>query len=90
MSDKPYLTKENMLEIAEPRTQPAAIVRWFRANGFPDCPIRPNGFPDISVAEYEAQRSQKRTESSTSSTEKPDVAGFLKKIADRSKNKAPA
>jgi hypothetical protein len=86
MSAVPYLTNEEILGIVEPLTQPAAIVRWFRSHGFPDCQVRPNGLPLIFRCEFESKHAQVQE----TMPEQPDVSGFLKKIANRSKTKAAA
>ena len=83
----PYLTNEEIKGITEPLTQPAAIVRWFRANGFSDCKVKPNGLPLIYRSEFYASPVAETTKENAAH---PDVAGYLAKLAKRSKSKAHA
>lgn len=48
----PFLTDAEVLEIAKPLVQPAAIVRWFRDHGYV-CRVKPNRMPLISRAHFE-------------------------------------
>ncbi|KAF1042602.1 MAG: hypothetical protein GAK35_02649 [Herbaspirillum frisingense] len=50
----PFLSDEEILTIAEPLVQSAAIMRWFRKNGFVDLPRRPNGMPLVARAYFDA------------------------------------
>lgn len=51
---KPYLTDAEILEIAAPLKQRAAIRRWFEDAGF-TVKTRPNGMPLILRAEFDRQ-----------------------------------
>jgi len=50
----PLLTEEEILLIMHPLTQSAAILRWFKQNGFVDVKKRPNGMPLISRSYFDA------------------------------------
>lgn len=49
----PNLSDAELLEICKPLTQPAAMIRYLRAEGF-FVKRRPNGWPLVSRANYEA------------------------------------
>jgi hypothetical protein len=49
----PFLTDEEILEIVKPLRQPAAILRWFRKNGFDQVKPKPNGMPLIGRTYFE-------------------------------------
>lgn len=59
MTTKPYLTNDEILEIVEPLTQPAAICRWFRNNGYADAKIKPNGLPLIPRAMFDHEKTKR-------------------------------
>jgi hypothetical protein len=82
---KPYLTDPEILEIASPLTQRAAIVRWFKNNGFGVVRVRPNGMPLIMRSALE-QIDQKEA----SNDSKVDVAAYLRKYGKDAKQKASA
>ena len=45
MNPLPFLTKEEILKMVDPLTQPAAIRRWFECSGFSHFKIMPCGLP---------------------------------------------
>jgi hypothetical protein len=53
MSQLPFLTDDEIHEIVHPLTQPAAIMRWFRRNGFDQVKVKPNGMPLIGRTYFE-------------------------------------
>jgi hypothetical protein len=79
----PHLTTEEILDMAEPLQQPAAIVRWFKKQGFVVKVVRPNGMPLISRAAWESHlsaepaASEPKTETPANT---PDVAAFLSRF----------
>lgn len=76
----PHLTTEEILDMVEPLQQPAAIVRWFKKQGFVVKVVRPNGMPLISRTAWEAYLSPEPTASDTAtetSANTPDAAAFL-------------
>lgn len=76
----PHLTTEEILDMVEPLHQPAAIVRWFKKQGFVVKVVRPNGMPLISRCAWEAHLSAEPTASATaaeSPANTPDAAAFL-------------
>lgn len=82
----PHLTTDEMLDMVEPLTQPAAIVRWFRKQGFEVKSIRPNGLPLISRAVWEAHLSapsgaDEKLPDNPATT--PDVAAFLSRFKQK-------
>jgi len=48
-----HLTDAEIREMVFPLTQPAAIVRWFKKQGF-TVKVRPNGMPLVSRAHFDA------------------------------------
>lgn len=82
----PYLTNAEILEIVDPLTQPAAIVRWFKNNGY-TVKVRPNGMPLVTRQHFE-QVTGGNVDPVTSGGEQPDVTGYLKRLANKSKKKA--
>lgn len=76
----PHLTTEEILDMVSPLQQPAAIVRWFKKQGFVVKVVRPNGFPLISRTAWEAHLSVTPTETAATietPANTPDVAAFL-------------
>lgn len=86
----PFLTDEEIFAIVHPLQQPAAIVRWFKNNGFPDIKVRPNGLPLITRTSFEAvYGAAKAVPAAPESVgEQPDVAGYLASLSSRAKSKA--
>ena len=75
----PHLTDAEILDMVAPLKQPAAIVRWFRAQGF-TVREKPNGMPLVGRSHFEAMMAPPGTsvepqDNDPSST--PDVAAFL-------------
>jgi len=87
MSALPYLTDDETKDIAKPLKQPAAIVRWFRANGFADCRIKPNGLPLITRTNFEAVGAGTVGKTVSDSGQTPDVAAYLKTISRHAKSR---
>ena len=86
---RPFLTDAEIREIVAPLTQPSAIVRWFRLNGFHAVKVRPNGMPLITRAHFDAVTGgAQQLEQSEEGSEQPDVSGYLKHLASRSKSKS--
>lgn len=76
----PHLTTEEILDMVQPLQQPAAIVRWFKKQGFVVKVVRPNGLPLISRSAWEAHLSfsPAATEpAGDNPANTPDVAAFL-------------
>ena len=75
----PHLTDAEILDMVAPLQQPAAIMRWFKKQGF-TVKKKPNGMPLVSRAHFEAhlsaepeaQAAQDETAANT-----PDLAAFL-------------
>jgi len=80
MSALPYLTDDETKDIAKPLKQPAAIVRWFKANGFADCRIKPNGLPLITRAKFDAIANDVGSANDEQKGEAPDVLAYLRKV----------
>ena len=83
----PYLTDDEIKGIVRPLTQPAAIVRWFRANHY-DVKVKPNGMPLITRANFEAVGTGSSAKPDAAACESPDVAAYLKTISRNAKPKA--
>lgn len=86
----PYLTDEEIMSLMSPLVQHAAIVRWFRANGFADCRVKPNGLPLIPRSQCNTTPTGAApllTEESSSSI---NVEALLKRYGKSAKSKAPA
>lgn len=76
---KPYLTDEEIREIASPLKQPAAISRWLSDQGFV-IKRKPNGMPLVSRAHFESSLAQNGDGAADGARESgPDVVAFLKK-----------
>lgn len=87
-SAPPFLTDDEIREIVKPLTQPAAIVRWFRANGFPDCRVRPNGLPLITRAQFDAVSAGLAGQQLDTASDDLDLTAYLKKFGKGPKSKA--
>jgi len=85
----PFLTDSEIKEVTAPLTQPAAIVRWFKNNGFGEVKVRPNGMPLINRAHFDTVTAgaQKQEENKG---EQPDAAAYLKRLATKAKQRAAA
>lgn len=83
-----FLTDDEIKEITNPLTQPAAIVRWFRNNGFPDCRVRPNGLPLITRTQFDAGAADTIGSTATALSDDLDMTAYLKKFGKSAKNKA--
>jgi hypothetical protein len=84
MSRMPFLTDAEIKEIVFPLTQPAAIVRWFRKNGFTEMKVRPNGMPLISLEHFDSIASGGMVKPAAAPPrEEPDVEGYLTRIQNR-------
>ena len=84
MSRVPFLTDEEIRTIVKPLTQPAAIVRWFRVNGFTEMKIKPNGMPLISLEHFDAVAGGGQSKPpAPAQASSPDVEGYLNKINSR-------
>lgn len=49
----PYLSDAELLDVCKPLTQPAAMIRYLKDEGF-HVKRRPNGWPLVSRANFEA------------------------------------
>lgn len=87
-ANPPFLTDEEIFAIVHPLVQPAAIVRWFKNNGFDQLKVRPNGLPLIARAYYDqvTAGSTITTQTDTGSVQ-PNVQAYLDKIAKGAKSK---
>lgn len=87
----PFLSDEEILEIVDPLTQPAAIMRWFKNNGFPDVKKRPNGMPLIARAYFDAVTAGAATRAQATETKEagaqPNVQAYLDRISKHSKSR---
>jgi hypothetical protein len=93
MSALPYLSDDEILSIVRPLTQPAAIVRWFRLNGFPDVRKRPNGMPLVSRTYFDAATAgtaPKPEQPGRAPGGQPNVQAYLQRIAAGAAHKQPA
>ena len=79
----PYMTDEEILEIVKPLVQPAAILRWFKKNGY-TCAPKPNRMPLISRSHFEqvsgratAANDAHGRNDAAQSGEQPDAAALL-------------
>ena len=81
----PFLTDEEIRHIAYPLSQPAAIVRWFRHNGFDGLKVRPNGMPLITRSHFDAVTSSVVMKNSHPEQEAPNVAAYLDRIKRKAK-----
>lgn len=79
----PYLTDAEILEIAKPLVQPAAILRWFKAQGY-NCRPKPNRMPLISRSHFEqvsgsatAANDAHGRNDAAQSGDQPDAAALL-------------
>lgn len=88
----PFLTDDEIRQIVSPLSQPAAIVRWFRQNGFDGLKVRPNGMPLITRSHFEAVTASIAMKNATTATtqEGPDVAAYLNRISRNAKSKKAA
>lgn len=86
----PWLTDEEILATVKPLTQPAAIVRWFRENGFPNCRPKPNGFPLIPRAQCDLIPGQPPAAGRDADSNGPNVKAYLDKIGQGAKKGATA
>lgn len=88
-SPHPYLTDAEIREIVSPLTQPAAIVRWFRSNGY-EVKVRPNGMPLVNRANFDAVSAGAAVKSDAGLSEnpstQPNVQAYLDRIAKHSKS----
>lgn len=86
---KPYLTDAEILEIAAPLKQRAAIRRWFEDAGF-TVKTRPNGMPLILRAEFDRQHQAPAADAAR--TGGPNVVAFMSLMDRRnaSKTRQPA
>jgi hypothetical protein len=83
------LTDAELLEIASPLKQPAAIVRWFRGEGF-SLKTKPNGMPLITRSEFETTMGCRNKSAAAAnvelSSEEPNVARLLARFEKRKAN----
>jgi len=81
----PFLTDEEIFAIVHPLQQPAAIVRWFKNNGFGDLKVRPNGLPLITRAYFDqVTAGQAKLEAgATPPGAQPDIEAFRQKHGAR-------
>jgi hypothetical protein len=86
----PFLTDDEIRQIAHPLTQPAAIVRWFRHNGFDGLKVRPNGMPLIARAHFDAMTASVAMQNAATTEQAPDATAFLARIGRKAKSRAPA
>lgn len=86
MGAAPYLSDDEILKIVWPLTQPAAILRWFRNNGFPEVRRRPSGLPLVSRAYFDTVTAgNSRAVADAMPKAEPNVDALLQKIANRAK-----
>jgi hypothetical protein len=86
ISNYPYLTDDEILALTKPLVQPAAIVRWFRSNGFDALKIRPNGMPLINRTHFDAVTSYVPPQKNTvHPTHSPDSAALIAAISRKAK-----
>ena len=83
----PFLSDDEIRQIASPLVQPAAIVRWFKANGFDALKVRPNGMPLIARNYFDSVTTTAALKTATSTGEQPDIAGYLAGLSRRAKSR---
>ena len=92
MSAKPFLTDDEILEIVYPLTQPAAIMRWFKNNGFTEVKPRPNGLPLVARAYFDAVQVGKAAAANdphhSGAATQPNVKAYLDRVAKGAKSGA--
>lgn len=79
----PFLTDDEIRQIVNPLTQPAAIVRWFRQNGFENLRVKPNGMPLISRVYFDEVMGAGVTKMLEPKPQEPDVNGYMARLAAR-------
>jgi len=78
----PFLTDDEILQIVRPLVQPAAIMRWFRKNGFADLKPRPNGLPLVPRTRFDAPAP---AAASKEPSAQPNIDGFNAKYGNKAK-----
>lgn len=78
----PFLTDDEILQIVRPLVQPAAIMRWFRNNGFADLKPRPNGLPLVPRSRFDAPMP---VAGGTAPSAQPNVDAFCAKYGNKPK-----
>lgn len=80
----PYLSDSEILDVCRPLTQPAAMIRYLKDQGF-HIKRRPNGWPLLSRTNFEAvmMGHAQPTTTKTSTAAEPNVQALL----DRYKQK---
>ena len=88
-AQSPFLTDEEILSIAKPLKQAAAIVRWFQQNGFTDVKRRPSGMPLVARSYFDAvTMSSVRSQVSAAKNEpaaQPNIEAFRQKYGGGAK-----
>ncbi|WP_236673855.1 hypothetical protein ACKZDW_10470 [Ralstonia syzygii subsp. celebesensis] len=82
-----------MLDLAKPLVQPAAIVRWFKGQGFV-CRIKPNRMPLISRQHFEhasglapvLKDSEGARQQNAAAGGEPDAAALLARFQRKNSN----
>lgn len=74
----PFLTDQEILDMTAPLTQKAAIVRWFRREGFV-VKIKPNGMPLVARSHFETALSGAQHIAPAQKAE-PDVLALLEHL----------
>ena len=84
----PFLTDTEVLEIVKPLRQPAAIMRWFKCQGF-SVRIKPNGMPLVLRAHFETATDPVHTAEVNlpDTAQQPDVAALLERFAKQRERK---
>lgn len=89
-ANPPFLTDEEIFAIVHPLVQPAAIVRWFKGNGFAELKVRPNGMPLIARAYFDQVTAGSTTAhgDTVEAAVQPNVQAYLDRIKKGAKSRA--
>jgi len=85
-SPLPFMSDEEILLLVKPLTQKAAIMRWFRNNGFPDVKPKPNGLPLIFRSAFDAAPAAVNSGSHSQTSAQPNVLEFRLRYGNKSKS----
>lgn len=78
----PCLSDDELLEICKPLTQPAAMIRYLKREGF-HVKRRPNGWPLVSRAHYEAVMMGTAVDATPDKAAGPNVQALLDRFRPR-------
>jgi hypothetical protein len=87
----PFLSDEEIFAIVKPLTQPAAIIRWFKNNGFDQIKVKPNGMPLVGRTYFDQVTGAKPVRIEEGPKAEVNVEAYLARVAqmrNRRKSKA--